>query len=55
MAQLAQRLGFDLPDALARDRELLSYFFQGVIGLLADAKTHAQDPVLARGRPATDC
>src|SRR4051812_35017245 len=29
MPKLAQRLGFDLPDALARDLEVLPHLFQG--------------------------
>ena len=41
MTKFAQRLGFDLANALARDFEVLSDFFQRVIGLLADAKAHA--------------
>src|SRR5579864_1414759 len=38
-AQLPQRLGFDLPDALAGDVELLPDFFQRVLALAADAET----------------
>ncbi len=48
MAQLAQRLGFDLADALARDLEVLTHLFERVVGLLADAEAHAQDLLLAR-------
>ena len=49
MPQLAKHLGFDLPDALAGDVEVLSYLFQGVIALLANPETHAQNllPYLA--------
>ena len=36
MLQLAQRLGFDLADTLARDAELLADFFQRVIGMNTD-------------------
>src|SRR6266567_3724040 len=32
MTQLAERLGFDLADALAGDLEALAYFFEGVLG-----------------------
>jgi hypothetical protein len=39
MAQLAQRLGFDLPDALARDLEALAHFFQRVLGAVFKAET----------------
>src|SRR6185437_2693286 len=48
LAQLAQRLGLDLPDALARHRELLSDFFQRVVGLLSDTEAHPQDLLFAR-------
>jgi hypothetical protein len=48
LTQLAQRLGFDLPDSFARHRELLADFFQRVVGLLADTEAHAQDLLLAR-------
>src|SRR5258706_16084428 len=48
MAQLAQRFGFYLPDALARDVELLANFFERVIGVHLDAETHAQHLGLAR-------
>ncbi len=33
MLQLAQRLGLDLPDALARHRELLADLFERVVGV----------------------
>src|SRR5207245_9788133 len=48
VTQLAQRLGLDLPDALPRDREVLSNLFQRVVGVLADPKALAQDALLAR-------
>src|SRR5471032_631529 len=48
MPQLAQRLGLDLPDALAGDFEVLADLFQRVVGLLADAEAHAQDLLFAR-------
>src|SRR5216684_830747 len=41
VAQLAQRLGLDLADALAGDREVLAHFLQRVVGLLADSEAHA--------------
>src|SRR3977135_4350981 len=50
MLQLAQRLGFDLPDALSRHRELLADFFQGVVGVHADAEAHAEHAFLARSQ-----
>src|SRR5438045_2994425 len=43
VAQLAQRLGLDLADALARDLEVLADLFQRVVALLADAEAHAQN------------
>src|SRR3984957_14806417 len=46
--QLAQRLGLDLADALARHRELLADFFQRVVGVHAYAEAHAQHAFLAR-------
>src|SRR5690606_31234647 len=42
VAQLAQGLGFDLPDPLAGDVELLADFFQRVVGIHVDAEAHAQ-------------
>src|SRR5438876_1127518 len=49
VTQLAQGLGLDLPDALARDVELLADFFERVIGVHLDAEAHAQHLCLARG------
>src|SRR5947208_16843327 len=46
--ELAQRLGLDLADALARHRELLADLFQRVVGVHADAEAHAQHALLAR-------
>src|SRR5262249_55470446 len=48
MLELAQRLGLDLADALARHRELLPDLFQRVVGVHADAEAHAQHALLAR-------
>src|SRR3546814_14622897 len=42
VAQLAQRLGFDLTDSLAGDIELLADFLEGVVGVHVDAEAHAQ-------------
>src|SRR5690606_8199433 len=50
VAQLAQRLGLDLPDALAGDLEVLADLLEGVVGLLADTEPHAQHLLLARGQ-----
>jgi len=46
--ELAQRLCFDLADAFTRHRELLADFLQRVVGIHADAETHAQHAFLAR-------
>ncbi len=54
MLQLAQRLGFDLADALARDVELLAHFFQRVVGAHLDAEAHAQHLGFARGQAVED-
>src|SRR5258708_6373710 len=48
MLQLAQRLGLDLADALAGNRELLADFLQRVVGVHADAEAHAQHAFLTR-------
>ena len=48
MLELAQRLGLDLADALARHRELLADLFQRVVLVHADAEAHAQHALLAR-------
>ena len=42
VSQLAQRLRFDLADALASHVELLADFFQRVVGVHVDAEAHAQ-------------
>jgi len=47
MLQLPQRLGLDLPNSLARQRELLADFLQRVVGVHADAKADAYDAFLA--------
>src|SRR5579862_8787133 len=48
--QLAQRLGLDLTDALAGDRERMSNLFEGVFGTVFHAKPHPNDLLLARGQ-----
>ena len=54
MFQLAQRLGFDLADAFAGDAELLADFLERMIGVHADAETHAQHTFFARGERGED-
>src|SRR5205085_11290094 len=49
MAQLAQRLGLDLSDALARDREILADLLERVLASVGEAEAQAQDLLLARG------
>src|SRR5712692_2060222 len=46
--QLAQRLGLDLPDALARDREALADLLERMLAAVADAEPHLDDLLLAR-------
>src|SRR5215470_4142203 len=46
--ELAQRLGLDLADALARHRELLADLFQRVVFVHADAEAHTDYTLLAR-------
>src|SRR5829696_8663195 len=48
VAQLAERLGLDLTDALPRHLEVLTDLLERVVGLLADAEPHPQDLLLAR-------
>src|SRR4051794_12193259 len=52
--ELAQRLGFDLADALACHVELLADLFQRVVGVHADAEAHPQHALLARGQAGQD-
>jgi len=47
VTQLAERLSFDLADALTSDFEILTYLFKGVVALLADAEAHSKDLLLA--------
>ena len=54
VAQFAQGLGFDLADTLAGDVELFADLFEGVVGVHADAETHAQDLGLAGGQAFED-
>src|SRR3546814_15942098 len=54
MAQLAQRLGLDLANALAGDVELLADFFERVVGVHVDAEAHPQPLGLTRGQRCAD-
>jgi len=48
MAELAQRLGFDLPDALARHGEVLPHFFERMLAAVLQAEAHLDDLLFAR-------
>ena len=48
MAELAQGLGLDLPDALASDLEVLAHLFERVIRPLTDAEAHLEHLRLPR-------
>src|SRR5690349_13697127 len=48
MAQLPERLGLDLPDALTGDREPRTDLLEGVVGALADPEAETEDLLLAR-------
>src|SRR5712692_1652234 len=50
MAQFAQRLGLNLPDALARHREILADLFERMIRVLPNPEPLAQDPLFAGGQ-----
>ena len=52
MTELAQRFGFDLPNALASDGERLSDFFERVLGAVFESETHLDDFLLARSEGA---
>src|SRR6185503_9291385 len=54
MPELTQRLGFDLADALAGDREGLADFFKRVLGAVFQAEAHLDDFFFARGERAED-
>lgn len=48
MLQLTQSLGFNLPNALTRNRELLTNLFQRVISVHTDTKAHTQNALFTR-------
>src|SRR5262249_34006242 len=48
MAQLAQRLGLDLANALARDGEILADFFERVLAAVGEAEAQPKHLLLAR-------
>src|SRR6188768_3523609 len=48
VAELAQRLGFDLADALAGDGEVLADLLERVLAAVANAEAHLDHLLLAR-------
>ena len=54
MTQLAQGLGFDLADALARDAEVLADFLERARTAVIEAKAQAQDFLLTRRQCVED-
>ena len=54
MAQFAQRFGFYLANALARDIKLPPDFFQRMVGVNVNAESHLQDFGLAPADIAED-
>src|ERR1039458_3533076 len=48
MAQFAEGLGFNLADALPRNRKILPHFFQRVLTPVFQAKAHLNDLLFAR-------
>src|SRR5438552_4700016 len=54
VAQLAERLGLDLPDALARDREILSDLLERVLASVGEAEAEPEHLLLARGQRVQD-
>src|SRR5213592_1674805 len=52
--ELTQRLGLDLSDALAGDREVLPDLLQGVLAAVGEAEAEPQDLLLARGERVED-
>ncbi len=49
VAQFTERLGFNLPDALAGDGEVLAHFFKRVLAAVLQTKTHLDDFFFAWG------
>ena len=54
MPQFPERLGFDLPDALASDREMLADFFERVLAAVLQAEAHLDDLLFARAESLQD-
>ena len=54
MPQFAQRFGFDLADAFARNCEALPDLFQGVLAAVFQPEPHLDDFFFARSQRAQD-
>src|ERR687888_1767949 len=52
--ELAERLGLDLSDALAGDREILPDLLEGVLATVGEAEAEPQHLLLARGERVED-
>src|SRR3984957_12225910 len=50
MPQLAQCLGFDLPDTFPGYLEALTYFFQSMLGAILQAEAHLNHTLFARSQ-----
>jgi hypothetical protein len=48
--EFPQGFGFNLPNPLASNRELLADLFERVIGVHADPEAHPEHALLARGQ-----
>src|SRR3989304_5250102 len=54
VAELPERLCFDLPDPLARHGEVLADLFQGVLAAVGEAEAEAEHLLLARRERVED-
>src|SRR5258708_40020461 len=50
MAQFAERLGFNLPNALPRHVELLPHLLEGPVDSISNPESHSHHFLLARGK-----
>src|SRR5258708_9037774 len=50
MAQFAERLGFNLPDALARHVELVPHLLEGPVDSISNPESHSHHFLFARGK-----
>src|SRR4029453_7196551 len=54
MPQLSERLGLDLTDALAGDREVLAHFLERVLAAVGEAEAEPQHLLFSRGKGIQD-